>query len=233
VRPITRRGRVIAVAVVAFLAVPAIAIANHFTDVPAGFVHKPGIDYLESTGITAGCTPTTFCPNDGLTRGQMGSFIFRSSGNAPGIDPSVNAAQLDGEGPEAYTTSVYLATLSGGSLAANTSSGTAAQTGLITGLPAGEYVISGQVYASGGTSSRLVCRTLVDGTQVARSIGRVGSDAGQASQLTMPVTAHAVVPGGSANLELRCHAENVAAGAPSISDSDLTRVMATRIGNAP
>jgi 2',3'-cyclic-nucleotide 2'-phosphodiesterase (5'-nucleotidase family) len=45
----------------------------------AGFV-KPLIDH----GITTGTTPTTFSPNDKVTRGQMASFIFRSENAAGG-----------------------------------------------------------------------------------------------------------------------------------------------------
>ena len=81
-------------ATVLLLAIPAMALAGHFTDVPAGHTHEEGIDYLEDTGITLGCTPTQFCPNDNLTRAQMGTFLYRSSGHDPATDPSVNAASL-------------------------------------------------------------------------------------------------------------------------------------------
>lgn len=94
----TRRRGLVVVAAVAVMAIPTVALANHFTDVDPGSVHAPGIDYLEDTGITAGCTPTTFCPTDDLTRAQMGTFLHRASGNAPGIDPSVNAAEVGGAG---------------------------------------------------------------------------------------------------------------------------------------
>lgn len=78
---------------------PGIAVAvNGFSDVPAGYVHKPGIDYVASTGITAGCEDgSKYCPNDDLTRGQMATFMFRASGKAPGIAPSVNAATVGGQ----------------------------------------------------------------------------------------------------------------------------------------
>jgi hypothetical protein len=35
------------------------------------------IVWLAETGITSGCTPTTFCPKGGVTRGQMASFLSR------------------------------------------------------------------------------------------------------------------------------------------------------------
>ena len=94
-RPRARR-LVLLVAVVAALAVPSIALAAHFVDVDANDVHAPGIEYLADTGITLGCAtnPDRFCPNDGLTRAQMGSFLFRASGNDPNTPPSVNAASI-------------------------------------------------------------------------------------------------------------------------------------------
>lgn len=232
----TRTARRLAVAVVTvgLLSVPLAAAANHvFGDVDHGYTHAPGIEYVADTGITAGCGDgSDYCPNDAVTRGQMATFLHRSSGNAGGIAPSVNAAELGGEGPSAYTTTVHPATIAGGSLTTNTSSGTAALTGTIAALPAGEYVLSGQVHAQGGASSRLVCRTLVGGTQVARAISTVGSNAGAVSQLALPISGHVQVAADGTSLELRCHAEAVAAGAPTISASDLTRLLATRVGDA-
>jgi hypothetical protein len=94
-RPRTRR-LVLFVAIVAALAVPSAALAAHFADVGANDVHSPGIHYLSDTGITLGCAtnPDRFCPNDGLTRAQMGSFLFRASGHDPDTPPSVNAASI-------------------------------------------------------------------------------------------------------------------------------------------
>lgn len=80
---------------VALMNVPALAVATHLVrDVHHGSTHAAGIRYLADAGITAGCTATTYCPNDNLTRAQMGSFLYRASGNAPGNAPSVNAATL-------------------------------------------------------------------------------------------------------------------------------------------
>ena len=96
----TRRSRsrrlILLVAIVAALAVPTAALAAHFVDVGANDTHAPGIEYLADTGITLGCAtnPDRFCPNDELTRAQMGSFLFRASGNDPNTPPSVNAASI-------------------------------------------------------------------------------------------------------------------------------------------
>ncbi len=48
-----------------------------FTDISAStFVSD--ILWLRYAGITTGCSPTTFCPNDVVTRGQMAAFLDRA-----------------------------------------------------------------------------------------------------------------------------------------------------------
>jgi hypothetical protein len=90
-----RHRAILLLLTVALLNLPAIAVALHlFRDVPHGSTHAAGIHYLAEAGIASGCTPTTYCPNDDLTRAQMGSFLYRASGNAPGITPNTNAATL-------------------------------------------------------------------------------------------------------------------------------------------
>jgi glucose/arabinose dehydrogenase len=52
-------------------------IAPPFTDITnSSFLMD--IIWLEESGITKGCTPTTFCPNDDVTRGQMAAFLARA-----------------------------------------------------------------------------------------------------------------------------------------------------------
>jgi spore germination protein YaaH len=46
-----------------------------FTDLD-GFI--PQIEWLYKSGITAGCSPTRFCPNDPVTRAQMALFLDRA-----------------------------------------------------------------------------------------------------------------------------------------------------------
>ena len=76
--------------------VSALAASERFTDVFAGNVHEPGISFMAESGVTAGCTADEYCPGDPVTRAQMGTFMHRLSGNAPGIAPSVDAATLQG-----------------------------------------------------------------------------------------------------------------------------------------
>jgi multidrug efflux pump subunit AcrA (membrane-fusion protein) len=84
--------------VVALLAAGAVGAmaANGFSDVSDDSVHATGIGWMVHAKVTAGCGGDRFCPTDGVTRAQMGTFMHRLSGNAPGIPPSVNAAAVGG-----------------------------------------------------------------------------------------------------------------------------------------
>jgi len=48
-----------------------------FTDID-GSLFKSDIIWLWESGITKGCTLTTFCPDDPVTRGQMAAFLVRA-----------------------------------------------------------------------------------------------------------------------------------------------------------
>jgi hypothetical protein len=49
-----------------------------FTDVPSSSSFSDFINVLNSWQITTGCSPTTFCPTDMVTRDQFATFIIRS-----------------------------------------------------------------------------------------------------------------------------------------------------------
>jgi len=49
----------------------------YFTDVPSTYPFFSYIQKLRDLGITTGCTPTTFCPGDPVTRGQAAVLIVR------------------------------------------------------------------------------------------------------------------------------------------------------------
>ena len=55
--------------------------APSFTDVAATHPYFPWIQKMKQIGITAGCSPTTYCPDDPVTRGQMAVFIMRGAFN--------------------------------------------------------------------------------------------------------------------------------------------------------
>jgi len=55
---------------------PANAIcAGRFTDVPTTHIFCGFIERLNDDGITGGCGPSTFCPDDPVTRAQMAVFL--------------------------------------------------------------------------------------------------------------------------------------------------------------
>ncbi len=54
--------------------------ATNFTDTN-GTTFEEDIAWLSAAGITQGCTPTTFCPNEPVTRGQMAAFLHRALGD--------------------------------------------------------------------------------------------------------------------------------------------------------
>ncbi len=84
--------------VLAVLAIPATAYATHvFADVSDSSVHAEGIEFMKDSGVSIGCQDgTVYCPHDFVTRAQMGTFMYRLSGNDPATAPSVVASGLDG-----------------------------------------------------------------------------------------------------------------------------------------
>ena len=57
---------------------------DHFSDDDTS-VHQPAINSLADAGVTFGCGPRVYCPEDLVTRGQMAAFLHRS---LPGITVS-------------------------------------------------------------------------------------------------------------------------------------------------
>lgn len=51
-----------------------------FTDVPTGAQFFREVEALANSGITSGCTATTFCPDNFVTRRQMAAFLSRALG---------------------------------------------------------------------------------------------------------------------------------------------------------
>jgi hypothetical protein len=49
-----------------------------FKDVPIGSLAAPWVEELFNEGITHGCSPGYYCPNDPVTRTQMAPFLLRS-----------------------------------------------------------------------------------------------------------------------------------------------------------
>jgi S-layer homology domain len=51
-----------------------------FTDVPTSSPWFPYVEALVDTGVTGGCAPGLYCPNDPVTRGQMATFLAKALG---------------------------------------------------------------------------------------------------------------------------------------------------------
>ena len=79
--------------------VAATAPAMPFTDVdPTSYYAEP-VTWLVATGATAGTGPTTFSPDDTVTRGQLATFLWRLDGS-PTIDASTSS--FDDVDPAAF-----------------------------------------------------------------------------------------------------------------------------------
>jgi hypothetical protein len=92
-----RRRRVLAAVLAAALVVPAAAWANHqFTDVPTSHTFHNTIAQAKDAGLTTGCSATTFCPDDPVSRGQMTAFLNRGLGRLAGeyITGTLNSGTL-------------------------------------------------------------------------------------------------------------------------------------------
>jgi hypothetical protein len=91
----------VAAVIAALSTVAALAASDRFGDVATGHPHEPGIEFMADSGVSIGCGDgSNYCPDEAVTRAQMGTFMHRLSGNADGTDPSVDAATLQGMTPE-------------------------------------------------------------------------------------------------------------------------------------
>jgi hypothetical protein len=70
--------------------------SHQFSDVPTDSTFHSDIDAIKDAGITAGCTPTTYCPKGYVTREQMAAFLNRLGALSASKTPVVNADKVDG-----------------------------------------------------------------------------------------------------------------------------------------
>ncbi|MBT4187403.1 MAG: S-layer homology domain-containing protein [Gemmatimonadales bacterium] len=85
------RGQMAAFLVKA-LGLPA-ATGNSFTDDDASYF-EADIEALRASGITAGCTETTYCPDRSVTRAEMAAFLVRGFN----LDGAVTNTFVDDDG---------------------------------------------------------------------------------------------------------------------------------------
>jgi ELWxxDGT repeat protein len=57
---------------------PPPATGTVFTDVPMGYWAAPWIEQLAAEGITGGCAPGLYCPDNPVTRAEMAVFLTRT-----------------------------------------------------------------------------------------------------------------------------------------------------------
>lgn len=56
---------------------PAVTAPTDFADVPAGAYYADAVSWAQAEGIVNGTTPSTFSPNDNITRQQMAAILCR------------------------------------------------------------------------------------------------------------------------------------------------------------
>jgi uncharacterized protein (TIGR03437 family) len=72
----------------------------YFTDVPVGAFGFDWIQRMKEDNITSGCTATTYCPNNAVTRGDMAIFVMRGLFNRllPAAQPVLFAVSANAIG---------------------------------------------------------------------------------------------------------------------------------------
>jgi len=86
---------------------PVTPVTPSFSDVPPGSPQYGYIEAIKAHGVTAGCTPTTYCPNVAVTRGQMAVFLCRAAAIAPYNKPTPTFTDV----PKTYSQYTYVEAL--------------------------------------------------------------------------------------------------------------------------
>src|SRR5690242_10949325 len=82
-RVLVVRPAFLAVLAVSVALVPGLLLANDaFSDVPTGAYYHDAVSRIKRSGITVGCAPTLYCPNDAVIRADMAVFLDRALGLA-------------------------------------------------------------------------------------------------------------------------------------------------------
>lgn len=78
-----------------------------FSDVPPGAQFRDYIEALFNDGITTGCGAGIYCPDAGVTRGQMAAFLLRARCGAAYV-PGTPASQVFADVPPSYAFYKYV-----------------------------------------------------------------------------------------------------------------------------
>ncbi len=71
-----------------FRGAPQTAVGSSFDDVALDASYGPAVDWLAETGITLGCTDTSYCPAGTVTRAEMAAFLWRLESSPEGSTPA-------------------------------------------------------------------------------------------------------------------------------------------------
>ena len=72
-----------------------------FNDIPGDAPCGPAVDWLAEAGIPLGCTPTTYFPEDTVTRAEMAAFLWQMAGSPIGSASAGFGDVTDGSFAEA------------------------------------------------------------------------------------------------------------------------------------
>ena len=205
--PPRMRARVFAITVAAVLLIPVAVMAagGQFIDDDSSIFERD-IEWLAAEGITLGCNPaegnTKFCPDASVTRGQMAAFLHRFANSQGNTAYQVgNAAKMDIEGVDMYSTVMEL-----------------------TGLPEGSYYVTakGEFYSSEIMTEAHPTCVLMAGHESDTASPSV--DPGQTVTWTVSALTYMGEDNGTMHLDCRDHGEMV-----SLYNTRLTAVSVNNI----
>jgi len=87
---------------------PAVGWSTGFTDVSTSYWAAAWIKQLAAEGITTGCTATTFCPDQPVTRAEMAVFLLRATHGSAYTPPAVGASTGFTDVPISYWAAAWI-----------------------------------------------------------------------------------------------------------------------------
>ncbi len=147
----------------AVVATPIAVYASHqFTDVANSHLFHNDIDWMRDNGITFGCGGGKYCPDDFVTRGEMGGFLRRlSEKKVVDAATAVNAGKVDG-----FSANQLLRVAFGSTDDAPDSDGSAVLATIVA-PKAGWLILSASIDAFSNIPDVYSCSLTVDGGLVA------------------------------------------------------------------
>jgi hypothetical protein len=140
---------------------PATALASHiFTDVPTSMSGHAAIEAVFDAGITGGCTATTYCPTDPVTREQMAIFLQRALPRIAGAQDT-DPRQLTATEAEQNRLTLKVGGVSGGKQFVKADVSFTAEVADSTGCPCTIFVYI--TTSTGGSSEGTVVSVDTDG----------------------------------------------------------------------